>query len=214
MTKPTGNPRNSITILAAAFVLLLFLPLWAPAVESDVPSGVELTLRNEEQSNAKVALAYLQGNKFIVEGWLRLSPEQMETITLHTVAEGDIYIYVEFENPDIRQFIASEWKVECLAPDTDFRYALESVGGKWTPDNTNVRKIPLQNIHNPEGLFGVFEERCSRVIGYTALCSQTTRQGLFSRMAKGRVAKIVRHGDGFGKVFVEPESPGDRACDL
>ena len=124
--------------VALVLVFLLALPLHALAVE--------VNIRNDEQSSARIALAYLQGDKFVVEGWITVASGQFETVILHGVNENDVYIYVAFEDPNIMQFIASDWKVECLVPDTDFRYALESIGGTWQPTGANLRKAPFQNI--------------------------------------------------------------------
>lgn len=120
------------------FVFLLALPLHALAVE--------VNIRNDEQSSARIALAYLQGDKFVVEGWFTVASGKFETVILHGVNESDVYIYVAFEDPNITQFIASDWKVECLVPDSDFRYGLESIGGTWEPTGANMRKVPFQNI--------------------------------------------------------------------
>ncbi|MDL2313623.1 DUF1036 domain-containing protein [Desulfovibrio sp. OttesenSCG-928-C14] len=132
------QPMKRTILPAILFVYLFALPLQALAVE--------LNIRNEEQSSARVALAYLQGDWFVVEGWFRLEPEQVETITLHDVKETDVYIFVEFADPQVHQFIANPWKAECLVHDGDFRYSLKSVGGKPTPDSPDMRKAPFQNI--------------------------------------------------------------------
>lgn len=126
------------------FCLILFLFLLV--LQAQQALAVELNIRNEESSKARVALAYLQGDWLVVEGWLVLAPDQILTIALHKVEESDIYIYVEFENAEIKQFIANAWKVECMVPDENFRYSLMSLGGKPGPNGPDMRKAPFQNI--------------------------------------------------------------------
>lgn len=125
-------------LAAFALVFLLALPLQA--------SAVELSIRNEEQCAARVALAYLRGDWFVVEGWFRLAPNQVETVTLHGVDEKDVYIHVAFDDPEIKQFVAKQWKVECQVAGTDFRYALPAVGGKPDINGPDTRKAAFYVI--------------------------------------------------------------------
>ena len=128
--------RAALTVIALVF--LLALPLRALAVE--------LCIRNEEQSNARVAIAYLQESKLVVEGWFRLSPDQVETIFLHNVDAEDVYIRVEFYDQALKQFSGDEQKIECMVLDAPFRYALEA-GVTSEPEDSNLRNAVFQHIH-------------------------------------------------------------------
>ncbi|MCL2123062.1 MAG: DUF1036 domain-containing protein [Desulfovibrionaceae bacterium] len=125
-------------LITAVFVLLLALPLRA--------SAVELIIRNEEQNVARIALAYKQSDRYLVEGWIRLAPGQVETITLHDVKDDDVYIHVEFVNSAARQFITGILEVDLLVQDTHFRYVLYEMGEAWTPGAPAMRGAPFQNI--------------------------------------------------------------------
>ena len=127
-----------VLITVATFVLLLSLPMQALAVE--------LSIRNEDESIARVALAYKQGGRYLVEGWLWLAPGQIEVITLHDVEDGDVYIHVEFVDSGIRQFIEGVLEVELLVQDTHFRYVLYKMGEVWEPESSAMRGALFQNI--------------------------------------------------------------------
>ena len=130
--------KRGILMAVAAF-LLLALPLRALAVE--------LSIRNEDESMARVALAYKQDGRYHVEGWLWLAPGQIEVITLHGVADDDVYIYVELMDSGVRQFIHGVLEVELLVQDTHFRYVLYEMGEAWTPESpAAMRGAPFQNI--------------------------------------------------------------------
>jgi hypothetical protein len=124
--------------MAAALLLLLALPLQALAVE--------LTIRNEDESMARVALTYKQGDRFHVEGWFWLAPGQIEVITMHGVADDDVYIHVEFVDSGVRQFIHGVLEVELLVQDTHFRYVLQKMSEPWTLKSPTMRGVPFQNI--------------------------------------------------------------------
>ena len=132
--------------MIATLVLLLALPWPVWATDSAAGSGTELTLRNEEQSNARVALAYKQGGHYLVEGWFRLAPGQIEVIALHGVEDEDVFIHVEFVDSGIKQFIEGILEVELLVQDTHFRYALKSMGEAWPPASPVIRGVSFQNI--------------------------------------------------------------------
>lgn len=94
----------------------------------------------------KKALAYRQGDFFLVEGWLRLTPDQRETISLENVAEDEVYIYVEFDDPEIKQYTDGYWKFEGLVRDDDFRYAQAVVGGRGAPKDKDLRRVYFEHI--------------------------------------------------------------------
>ncbi len=130
--------KRTVTIFASFLVFLFLCSLRTEAVE--------VNIRNEENSKAKVALAYLQEGSFIVEGWFNITPEQVETIQLENVGENDVYILVQFEDTSLQQHIESEWGVECPFSDTDFRYSMRAVGGKPQIEDPNASKAIFQNI--------------------------------------------------------------------
>ncbi len=53
-----------------------------------------------------------------------------------------------------------------------------------------------------------------RVVIESAVVFENGAQGILAGMAEGRMAQIVDEGNGFGEVFVEAESTGDRTRDL
>jgi len=136
--------KREILVLAT-LLLLLAAPLQALA-------NVELTLRNEEQSDARVALAYKQGDRYLVEGWFWLKPNEGKLIALHGVDDGDIFILVEFQGDsstgsDIKQFVADgALEVTLLVQAADFRYALWELGEAWEPAFPVMRGGTFQNI--------------------------------------------------------------------
>ena len=130
--------KRGILITTVFFVMLLALPLRAPAVD--------LNIRNEDENMARVALAYKQGDRYLVEGWLWLASGQIESITLHEVKDEDVYIHVEFVNSGTRQFITGILEVELLVQDTNFRYVLHEMGEAWTPETPTMRGALFQNI--------------------------------------------------------------------
>ena len=125
-------------LMTAVVVLLLALPLRAWAVE--------LTIRNEEPGPARVALAYKLGDSYIVEGWIRLAPGQVETITLHGVSDQDVFIHVELGGKGVKQFITGVLEVILLAQDTPFRYRVHEMGEAWKPETRSMRGAPFQLI--------------------------------------------------------------------
>ena len=108
--------RSLVMVLALGFLLAL----------SAQAGAVELTLRNEEQSAARVALAYKQEEKVLVEGWHILSPDQVRIIVLPNVGQEDIFILVEFDNPDIQQSFPDVWTLDCVVTNEDFKYEIQS----------------------------------------------------------------------------------------
>lgn len=146
MTKFTGNQPNKrfAPVTRKIMAALVFISLMAWPLES---AAVELTIRNEEPGGARVALAYRQGDLLVVEGWLRLLPDQMETIDLVGVAAADVYIYVEFDDPRIRQFTDNRWQVIGRVLEDDFSYTQEFVGVRPAPKESGMREVKFQHIH-------------------------------------------------------------------
>ena len=126
-------------LVTTVLALLLALPLQAPAVE--------LSIRNEDKSMARVALAYKQAERYQVEGWFWLAPGQVETIILHEVNDDDVYIHVEFVDSATKQFITGILEVQLLVQDTHFRYVLHEMGEAWDPETpAAMRGAFFQNI--------------------------------------------------------------------
>ena len=150
------NPSAVVALLVCIAVLLFTVPsLAADAGENVLPSaerqgmtnhqqspqGVELTIRNEEQSPARVALAYMQADKLVVEGWFTFSPDQVERITLNGVGEKDVFIHVEFADPTLEQFFDHTWTVLGPVAKGPFRYATDLVDGTWMPKESALREV-------------------------------------------------------------------------
>lgn len=146
MIKLIGNqPAKRFTpVTRKVMAALVFISLTAWPLESP---AVELTIRNEESGGARVALAYRQGDLLVMEGWLRLLPDQMETIDLVGVAAADVYIYVEFDDPRIRQFTDGRWQMIGRVLDDDFSHTQEFVGTRTAPKEPGMREVHFQHIH-------------------------------------------------------------------
>ena len=91
--------------------------------------AAELSLRNEEQNHtARVALAYKQGDTVVVKGWHVFVPNHQATIFLPNVEVNEIFIRVEFDNPDIEQFYDNTRPMDFIVSDYDFQYEMQSAG--------------------------------------------------------------------------------------
>ena len=129
--------KQRFVFVVALICFILTLPLYVGAVE--------LNIRNEEQSDANVAIAYYRGGQFLVEGWTQFAPGQLETIVLEDVIEGDVYIYVEFHDPSIVQFMSSNaTTMQFFVMETSFRYAY--TGHEMRLQGTKVRKVIFQRV--------------------------------------------------------------------
>ena len=108
--------RSLIMILTLGFLLVLPVQAWA----------VELTLRNEEHSPARVAIAYKKGDSIVVEGWHILAVDQSKILSLPNVGPEEVFIRVEFDNPDIEQSFPDVWTLDCVVINDDFTYEMQS----------------------------------------------------------------------------------------
>ena len=147
-----GLPRNAPgeydDLLDRALESLTLAAPAAPRVKWGVEAPkVELTICNEEQIPGRVALACREGALLVVEGWHRLAPGQTRTIILDNVSDGDVYIYVEFDDPAVKQFVDyRRMKLEGQVLDKDFRYTREAVGGRGAPKYPNMREVHFYQI--------------------------------------------------------------------
>ena len=64
-------------------------------------------------------------------------------------------------------------------------------------------KVLFQDIHDPEGLLGVFKAQRA----YLVQCP-------LSRVTEGSVPEIMSQSDGFGKIFIQSQSLRYRPCIL
>lgn len=134
--------------LLGLFLLALLLPLQALAVE--------LTIRNEEASPARVALAYARDQHMMVEGWINLAAEESTTINLHGVIKSNVYVHIVFDDARIEQYETTK-AGEFIIQESDFRYAMPLQDAQSGPSELKGTRVPFSTIDefdaNEEQLF-------------------------------------------------------------
>lgn len=106
--------RGILIFVIGVFLSVFSMPTWA----------VELTIRNEEQCDAKVALAYQREGLYIVEGWYKLQPRAEVRVRLYAVPADSVFAHVVYEYPQRKSSVGRDIPLrEAYVQDTHFRYA-------------------------------------------------------------------------------------------
>lgn len=140
---------NRKSPIRSAAVLLCGLLLFLCASSAAFAAGnKQVTLRNEEDSAAKVALLYLtEKREWRVQGWyaMEMDPNYEKTldIALPDLADNMLYICVLFEEPTSEQYVDEDQEFKkATITDDDFSYIL----GRETPEGANPRQVKFFKV--------------------------------------------------------------------